>query len=226
MKIKIFIGGVQMNKKIIWLIISTFLILMILNISVLAQEENQDSETVYINANNLKYENNKTILNGNIEIRKNDTLINAEKGELIRDENKLLLENEINVEYNDGKVKSTKLTALLKEEEYIFENNVTLEYMLEDEEENMVLTSNYLKIFGDNNSFIAKNTVSIKYQGKNFKGDNAEYVGDEEILYLTGNVLIEEGQDWVKSDKAQFFLGSEDKGYSADGNVEIKITLD
>lgn len=218
-----------MQKYHYKIIISLLLIVLIFNISpVNAQEdqENGDSSTVYINADHLKYEDEKTILSGNIQIRKDTTSIMASEGELLREENKLLLQDNINVEYDDGDVKSNNLTAFLKEEEYIFENQVLLNYILEDEEENMVLESDYLKIFGDNNSFNAKNNVLIQYEGRNFKGDNAEYVGEEEILYLTGNVLIEEGEDWVKSDQAKFFLGTEEKGYTADGNVEIKMTLD
>ena len=221
----------SMNNFKFKIIIFLLLILLISNFSlVLAQdteqESNNESETVYIDADHLKYEEEKTILTGNIVIRKDQTTIKANSGELMREENKLLLTESIDVDYEDGKVTSNNLTALLKEEEYVFENNVKMDYILENQEENMQLESQYLKIFGDNNSFNAKNNVLIKYEGKNFKGDNAEYVGDEEILYLTGNVMIEEGEDWVKSDQAKFFLGSEEGGYTADGNVKIKMTLD
>ncbi|MGM0445704.1 MAG: LptA/OstA family protein [Bacillota bacterium] len=210
-------------------IILILVILLFSNFTI-AQESNQadsnGSETVYIDADHLKYEDNRTILSGNIVIRKNETTIKANNGELLREENKLFLTDNIDVDYEDGKVTSNSLTALLKEEEYIFENSVKMDYRLNDQEENMELESDYLKIFGDNNSFNAENNVLIRYEGKNFKGDNAEYVGEEEILYLTGNVLIEEGEDWVKSDQAKFFLGEDEGGYTADGNVQIKIILD
>ncbi len=203
------------------------IILLTISPTVLGQEDNQsEAEAVYINADQLEYKDETTILNGNLVIRKNDTTIKAQKGELFREENKLLLENEIDVDYEDGKVQSKNLTAYLEDEKFIFENQVNLNYNLEDNENNMNLESGYLEIFGDNNSFNAKKDVFIKYEGKNFKGDNAEYNGEEEIMYLTGNVMIEEGEDWVKSDKAKFFLGSDEKGYTAEGNVEIKMILD
>lgn len=202
------------------------MVLMVGNIIVLAQEEQEESNTVYINAEHLEYEDEKTILSGKINIKKNDTVIKAARGELFREENRMELKEEINVDYPDGNVKAERMSALLDEEEYVFENSVVLEYLLEEEEKNMILNSDYLKIFGDNNSFNAKNNVVIDYDDKIFKGDNADYNGDEEILYLTGNVLIEEGEDWVKSDEAKFFLGSDEQGYTADGNVEIKINLD
>lgn len=214
-----------MNKFYSILIILLLTVFLIFNSTILLAQDDQEEDTVYINADHLKYEDEKTILTGNITIRKQNTTINAQKGELFREENRLLLEEQINVDYDDGKVNSDKLTALLKADEYIFENQVRLDYIMNNEE-NMTLNSEYLKIFGDNNSFTAKNNVFIIYEGKNFKGDNAEYNGEEEILYLTGNVLIEEGEDWVKSNEARFFLGEDEEGYTADGNVEIKITLD
>ena len=220
----------MLKFKFKWLILILLLLITFNFTAVLAQEENQEdtteAETVYIDSDHLKYEEERTILTGNIVIRKDETTIKANNGELIREENRLLLENEINVDYEDGNVSSNNLTALLKEEEYIFENNVKMDYILENREENMQLESEYLQIFGENNSFNAKNNVLIKYEGKNFKGDNAEYVGEEEILYLTGNVMIEEGEDWVKSDQAKFFLGEDEEGYTADGNVQIKMILD
>ena len=214
-----------MKKSYFILIILLLTVFLIFNSTILLAQDDQEEDTVYINADHLKYEDEKTILTGNITIRKQNTIINAQKGELFREENRLLLEEQINVDYDDGKVNSNKLTALLKADEYIFENQVSLDYIM-DNEENMTLNSEYLKIFGDNNSFTAKNNVFIIYEGKNFKGDNAEYNGEEEILYLTGNVLIEEGEDWVKSNEARFFLGEGEEGYTADGDVEIKITLD
>ena len=213
-----------------WVIFILLLILSFNFAAVLAQQDNQENKaeakTVYIDSDHLKYEEEKTILSGHIVIRKDQTTIKANNGELIREKNKLFLENEINVDYEDGIVTSNNLTALLKEEEYIFENNVKMDYILENRDENMQLESEYLQIFGENNSFTAKNNVLIKYEGKNFKGDKAEYVGEEEILYLTGNVMIEEGKNWVKSNQAKFFLGEGKEGYTADGNVQIKMILD
>ena len=148
----------KLNFK--WIILILFISLIFNFTLVFAQEDNQENsteaETVYIDSDHLKYEEEKTILSGNIVIRKDDTTIKANNGELIREENRLLLENEINVDYEDGNVSSNNLTALLKEEEYIFENNVKMDYILENREENMQLESEYLQVFGENNSFNAK----------------------------------------------------------------------
>lgn len=190
------------------------------------QDSDANEEAVYINAQNLDYQDEKTILSGGLEIRKNDTEIKSEQGELFRDENKMLLKENIKVVYPDGEVSSELLTAFLKSEEYIFENNVKLDYKLQNQEGNLLLTSNYLMIYGENNNFTAEDDIVIDYEDQKFKGDKAEYDGDAEQLLLTGNVKIEEGEDWIKSDRAIFNLGEDDEGYQAEGNVEIKMILD
>lgn len=205
--------------------------LSVLSVPALAQETAEQDDTaenenaVYINAARLKYEEEKTILSGGITIRKDETTIKALTGELFREEQKMILEEEIDVEYPDGRVSSKVLTAFLESEEYIFENEAKLNYSLSDGEQ-MILTSNYLKIFGENNSFSAENNVEIDYDQQRFKGDKADYNGETELMSLTGNVVIEEDDDWVKSDRATFNLKEGEEGYTAEGNVEIKMILD
>lgn len=227
---------INLNNKSIKIILMTLVFLMFLSqavftISVLAAEEDQNingeanENTVYINASHLEYQEDKTILSGGIKIRKKETVINALQGELFRDERKMILEKEIDVEYPDGKVKSKLLTAFLEKEEYIFENEAVLNYTLSDGKK-MILESDYLKIFGEDNSFTAKENVEIDYDQQKFKGDNADYNGESEMLELTGNVRIEEDDDWISSDKATFNLQEGEEGYTAEGNVEIKMVLD
>ena len=217
--------------KISGLILSLIFILsLIISVPVLAQTEAaeepvENEEAVYINASRLEYQEDKTILTGGVQIRKDETTINARQGELFRDEQKMILENEIDVEYPDGKVKSKLLTAFLETEEYIFENEAVLNYILSDGEE-MILMSDYLKIFGDDNSFSAEKNVEIDYDNQKFRGDKADYDGESEMMELTGNVEIEEDQDWVRSDRATFNLKEGEEGYTAEGNVEIKMILD
>lgn len=206
----------------------TLLTIFLLSAPLLAQEETEtaaaNENAVYINAARLQYEDEKTILTGGITIRKDDTIINALQGELFRDEQKMILEEEIAVEYPDGQVSSKFMTAFLDNEEYIFENEVQLDYILSDGGE-MLLKSDYLKIFGDDNSFAAEKNVEIDYDQQKFKGDKADYDGETELMLLTGNVVIEEEDDWVKSDRATFNLKEGEEGYTAEGNVEIKMIL-
>lgn len=221
------------HHKITGIIILLFLILSsIISAPILAQTETEaEAETVenekavYINASRLEYQEEKTILSGGVRIRKDDTIINARQGELFRDEQKMILEEEIDVEYSDGRVKSKLLTAFLQSEEYIFENEAVLNYVLSDGEE-MILHSDYLKIFGDDSSFTAEKNVEIDYDNQKFKGDKADYDGESEMMELTGNVEIEEEEDWVRSDRATFNLKEGEEGYTAEGNVEIRMILD
>lgn len=187
------------------------------------QEANE--KAVYINAARLEYQEDKTLLSGGVKIRKNETIIKALKGELFRDEQKMILTEEIKVEYPDGRVSSELLTAFLEKEEYIFENQAVLNYMLSDDKE-MILQSNHLKIFGDNNSFTARKEVEIDYDNQKFKGEQPDYNGKTEKMDLTGNVKIEEDDDWIKSDKAKFNFKEGEEGYTAEGNVEVKMILD
>ncbi|SIQ41005.1 LptA/OstA family protein [Halanaerobium kushneri] len=213
---------------IIFILILTFSIL----IPALAQNKQPEeaetaveSETVYINASRLEYQEEKTLLSGGVRIQKGDTIINASQGELFRDQQKIVLKEEIAVEYPDGRVKSEKLTVFLENEEYIFEEAAVLNYLLSDGKE-MVLYSDYLKITGANKSFIAEKNVEIDYDNQKFRGDKANYNGESETMELTGNVEIEEGRDWVRSDRATFNLKEGEEGYTAEGNVEIKMILD
>ncbi|MGP3779174.1 LptA/OstA family protein [Halanaerobium saccharolyticum] len=189
------------------------------------EESTENEDAVYINASRLEYQEEKTLLSGGVRIRKDETIINALQGELFRDEQKMILKEEIAVEYPDGRVKSKLLTAFLETEEYIFENEAVLNYILSDGDE-MVLHSDYLKITGDNNSFTAEENVEIDYDGQKFRGDKANYNGETEMMELTGNVEIEEDRDWVRSDRATFNLKEGEEGYTAEGNVEIKMMLD
>ena len=220
--------------KIITLTLFTVFIIIfsqvLFSVSVTAEENSQNTEAkaneeaVYINVARLEYQEDKTILSGGVKVRKKETVINALQGELFRDEQKMILEEEIDVEYPDGKVKSKLLTAFLENEEYIFENKAVLNYTLSDGEE-MILHSDYLKIFGADNSFTAEKNVEIDYENQKFKGDKADYDGESEKMELTGNVKIEEEDDWVRSDRATFNLQEGEEGYTAEGNVEIKMIL-
>ncbi len=222
--------GDPMKTTKILSFISLLLLFSIITGSTYAQEEISEAEAnqqaVYIDAENLKYEEEKTILGGGVTIRKNETTINAVDAELIREEQKMFLENNIAVDYPDGKVFSDRLEAMLETEEYIFTENVRLEYDLSEEGKNMLLNSEYLRIFGDDKSFVAEDNVVIDYDNQKFRGENAEYDGGTELLVLTNNVEIEEGDDWVKSDKATFNLAEGEEGYTAEGNVRIRMLLE
>lgn len=212
------------QKKIIFILI----ILIIFSAAGVAEEiaEPEESQSVYINAERLRYQEDKTILSGGVSIRKSDTHITALRGDLFREEQRIFLEEDVRAEYPDGTVRAGSLNAFLNEEEYIFEEAVLLNYQLSAEKDKLILTSQYLKLFGDNNSFAAENGVEIDYDGQNFRGDKADYNGQTEILLLSGSVEIEEDGNFIKSDRARFNLAEGEEGYTAEGNVELMIRID
>lgn len=212
------------KSKLIWII----LILSIFSFTAAAEEiaDPEASQSVYINAERLNYQEAKTVLSGGVRIRKGDTEITAQKGDLFREEQRIFLEVDVRAEYPDGVVKADSLTAYLNSEEYIFADNVDLDYQLSQQKDNLLLSSQYLKLFGDDNSFKAEKGVKIDYDGQNFRGDQADYDGQTEILLLTGSVEIEEDGDWIKSDQARFNLAAGEEGYTAEGNVELMIKID
>lgn len=219
----------QKNYRNFLILLLTFSIILLIPAVLVEAETDSEEELnqniVYINSTHLKYEEEKTILSGDIIIRKKEITIKAAEGELIREEQKMILEEKIKADYPGAFVSSELLTAFLNEEEYIFEKEVELDYEI-SEEKNMILNSDYLKIFGENNSFTAEKNVEIDYDDQLFKGDKADYDGESELMYLTGNVKIEEGEDWIKSDQAEFNLKDGEGGYTAAGNVEIKMILE
>ena len=212
------------KSELIWII----LILSIFSFTAAAEEiaDPEASQSVYINAERLNYQEAKTVLSGGVRIRKGDTEITAQKGDLFREEQRIFLEVDVRAEYPDGVVKADSLTAYLNSEEYIFADNVDLDYQLSQQKDNLLLSSQYLKLFGDDNSFKAEKGVKIDYDGQNFRGDQADYDGQTEILLLTGSVEIEEDGDWIKSDQARFNLAAGEEGYTAEGNVELMIKID
>ena len=212
------------QKKIIFILI----ILIIFSAAGVAEEiaEPEESQSVYINAERLRYQEDKTILSGGVSIRKSDTHITALRGDLFREEQRIFLEEDVKAKYPDGTVRAGSLNAFLNEEEYIFEEAVLLNYQLSAEKDKLILTSQYLKLFGSDKSFAAEKSVEIDYDGQNFRGDKADYNGQTEILLLSGSVEIEEDGNFIKSDRARFNLAEGEEGYTAEGNVELMIRID
>ena len=64
----------------------------------------------------------------------------------------------------------------------------------------------------------------INYKGRILKGETVFYNEEEETLELIKDVYIEEDNgDWVKSERAIFYLKTEE--FVAEGNVELEVDL-
>ncbi len=53
---------------------------------------------------------------------------------------------------------------------------------------------------------VAKNNVHIKMDNRSAQSDKAVYLRKEDILILTGNVLLKEGQNRIRSGKVRLYL--------------------
>ncbi|AZO93168.1 hypothetical protein [Halocella sp. SP3-1] len=160
-------------------------------------------------------------LSNSIIIR-NDIVSKAEEGEYFKNENKIVLRNEVRVEYDKGNIAAEKMSALLETEEYTFNDNVILRCRLEDKD--FKLKAPYLLMYFTDNSFAARKGVIIEYNRRTIKGDNVKYNSKKKLLNFSGNVCIEEDNgDWVKGDKAVFYLEKAEFIVGGEVSMEVKI---
>jgi lipopolysaccharide export system protein LptA len=217
-------GGLLMKKIIMYILIIMF-VSIILNGMVLAVEKEQEKEeTVHLKAGHLIYKKDKIIVSEKVSIIKGEINFKASVGEIKKDENYVYLYDGVFVGYADGNIEADNMAAWLDENKYVFNKSVVLNYQPEDKE-GFILKASYLEMFTDDNSFIAKESVIIDQGDRELKAKEARYEDKEQIMRLNGDVYIEEDGDWIKSNKAVFYLASDDKEFSADGEVEIEFKI-
>ncbi len=214
-------------KNVIYSVLIIFIItctLFTFSANLLAEDKNEEKETVFIKAGHMKYVENIIEFENGVEIKRDETLMNAPSGNYNKDKKQALLENGVKVKYDKGNVESKTMTGFLNEDKYIFKQEVVLNHTLEDEK-TFKLQAPYLEMLSKTNSFTAKQGVIINHDGRILKSKTADYEDENEILKLSGDVYIKEDGDWIKSDKAEFNLGSEKEEFTADGNVELELDI-
>ncbi len=200
---------------------------------VLAQNEGDSKKsTIHIKAGELKNEDGLIYLSGGLTIKKDDITLKSPEGEFNDEENKIVLNNGVDMVYTDAKISAKEMTGYFDNDDFVFENNVKMDYNSGEENDKgknkkFILESSSLEINSESKSFIAENNIIIDYDDKIIKGNKAEYDDEKELLIVTENVYIrEENGDWIKSDKAEFDLGTGKETFTAVGNVEIEISLE
>ncbi len=176
----------------------------------------------------LDYQEESIKVSQGVTVSKEETVVNAPRGEYWREEKKALLQGGVIMEANTGTIEGKEMTAWFAEDRYLFRQQVVMNYRKENEEadQTFILKSAMLELFAKTDSFQAKEGVVIDYQERLLKSEQADYNGETEELVLTKNVLIEEENgDWIKSERAVFDLASEEEHFTAEGPVEIEITL-
>ncbi|MFW6381218.1 MAG: LptA/OstA family protein [Bacillota bacterium] len=231
-------------KKLLVLLVLTVLITVSWNYSSLA--------AVRMQADHLQYQDNQIIIEGNVLIRQEDMEIEARKGDLNREQNKIVLEQGINMLFAEGEIRSARMTGWLDSSRYVFEESVDFVYQgqsgSEDEQgqskkegeqdrsgdsgedtaagRGFRLKAPYLEIKREQQSFLARDGVSIDYRDKQLSGQRAEFDEEGEELTLLEEVVIEESNgDWVKGEKAVIDLGEDREEIIVEKDVEIKVEL-
>lgn len=153
---------------------------------------------------------------------KGDVEIKGEKLLYFEKEKRAEISGGIKLTHEKGEISSQSMEAFVEVDRYIFREEVKMLQRLEEGDFN--LSSPYLELLKESNSFRASRGVVINFKGRTLKGEEVFYNDQEETLELVKNVYIEEDNgDWVKSERAVFYLKTEE--FIAEGNVELELDL-
>ncbi len=182
-----------------------------------AEEETLVIKTGHLNSTDGRIEgtNGMTLVKGDVEI-------NAEQLIYYEDEKRAEIEGDVLLIHDKGEISSEIMEAWINEDRYVFRNNVRMLQNLDDGE--FSLKSPYLELMKEDNSFTANQGVVIEYNGRILKGEEVLYNDQEQTLELIANVHIEEDNgDWVRSERALFYLETEE--FTAEGSVELELDI-
>ncbi len=153
---------------------------------------------------------------------KGDVEINAEQLIYYEDKKRAEIEGDVVLLHDKGEISSETMEAWINDDRYIFKDNVSMLQNLDDGE--FSLESPYLELMKEDNSFTANQGVVIEYNGRILKGEEVLYNDQDQTLELITNVQIEEENgDWVRSERALFYLETEE--FTAEGSVELELDI-
>lgn len=78
-----------------------------------------------------------------------------------------------------------------------------------EEEERMLLRSNYMRYLREEGVYLAQDAVEILYRDYILKGDEAEIHEAQEVLYLRGNVMVYQGEDLLTGEVFIFYYDAD-----------------
>ena len=198
--------------------------IIILSIVFLLITVNAGAETLQLRADYLNWVGNNIELRDNIEIIRDDIRVTALRGKYNRTKKEMDLKEEIIMDYEQGKITSFQLRALLESNLYIFEDEVVFSQIRDNV--SFVLKAPFLELDQNQDFFIARQGVSIDYNGRQLQAEEADYQEETATLTLLNNVYIEEENgDWIKGDKAIFYLDEEEETFIVKGKVEVEINI-
>ncbi len=182
--------------------------------------------TVQIRAGSLRNEDDMVYLSDGVEIIREDVNLSSPRGEMNREKRELTLTDGVKMDYDQGKIESQQMKGWLNDDRYLFEEDVVFDYSSEENEREFTLYSPYLEMNSAERSFQAEDGVTIDYQDRELKAEEARYSEEDQLLVLERMVEIEEESgDWIKCERAEFDLSSGEESFTADGNVEIELQI-
>ncbi|MEJ6951251.1 hypothetical protein [Natronospora cellulosivora (SeqCode)] len=211
--------------------ISIFLLIIVVSFTAVVFGESNDLEessennlrdSLIIRTGRLVNKDNSNEFREGMTMIRGDIQIESEWGIFYERENKAEIFDNVRLRHSKGEIRSGSMIALLDDDKYIFEDDVRMLQKLDDGE--FTLLAPYLELMEEDNSFEANQGVVIDYSGRIIKADDVIYNAQEELMELFNNVYIEEENgDWVKSEKAIFYLDRNE--FIAKDGVELEIQL-
>ncbi len=186
------------------------------------EEESKGKNPLIIRTGRLNSTDGRIEGSEGVTLIKGDVEVQGEKLLYFEREKRAEISGGVQLSHDKGQISCEKMEAFLETDRYVFREEVKMLQILEEGDFN--LTSTFLELFKENNSFQARQGVVINYKGRILKGETVFYNEEEETLELIKDVYIEEDNgDWVKSERAIFYLKTEE--FVAEGNVELEVDL-
>ena len=190
----------------------------------------------------IKGRSNTANISGGVRIIKDDTKISGKKMVAYFEEDTYTVSGDVEItqkgkaavgevailDEKRGEIKLEKNvrfliekgTALIEEEAAENLRNPEAKEILK---EKTVLMCDVLKLPTKGKDAEATGSVEIMQQEKRAKSDKAVYRGDSETIVLTGNVFIEKGSEWIKTQKV--IVSVSEESFEAVGKVEAEFKI-
>jgi len=189
-----------------------------------AKEGVKKNERAKLKADRLRYkkEDNIYIGNGNIRLDYDGNLITSNKLRLDRDDNIAYFSEDVYLQREAGdKIRSEKLEFDIDNDILVAEDDVKLDS--KKDEKPLKLSSEYLKIWTENDDMEAKKDILVLYDGQEIKGEKLNYNGQKDEMLVKENVELKQDGQWLKSEEAIIYIKKGD--FDATGNVEMEFDI-
>ncbi|PRX35731.1 OstA-like protein [Orenia metallireducens] len=189
-----------------------------------AKEGVEKSERAKLKADRLRYKKDENLYigNGNIRLDYDGNLITSNKLRLERDDNIAYFSEDVYLQRESGdKIKSDKLEFDIDNDILVAEDDVKLDSKKDNKP--LKLSSEYLKVWTENDNMEAKQNVFVLYDGQEIQGESLNYDGQKDEMLVKEDVELKEDGQWLKSDKIIIYIKKGD--FDATGNVQMEFDI-